>query len=178
MHAVYAILLPVQEDPEELFLAAENLVQQVADENNWYGFIGVALPGEEVIEPPSHFLVSDRFAIHDLAGAVNGYWLRYVRSLEYYETACVLGLDQDGAEAVRQMVEEGGKEAVIRALAALITDSSETSLRRRVAQRLEVVLDEAWPFPERLISWYRQRVFKHYAVRPEEAAIVLVDIHT
>ena len=180
MHAVYAILLPPEGDPEDILVEAEEIVQQVADANNWYTFVGLVLPDGKIVDPAScSFPVSDRWDVHDLAKEVGDDWLAYVRSLEYQEVADVLGLFPDGAETVRRIVERGGREAIVERLVSVVADPKERGYRRRwAAQRLVLVLNDEWPFPERLDSWYRQRVFKHHDVAPEEAAIVLVDIHT
>ncbi len=180
MHAIYAILLPPDGEPEDILGEAEDLVRQIAGERNRYSLIGLVLPDRTIVAPdPDCFPVSDRWNIHDLAGRISGYWLDFVAGLEYQEVAEALAPCSSGTEATWQLIEQDDKEAAIRALANLAADPErEKRHRQRAAQCLVRTLADGWPFPEWVGAQYGQRVFKHCGVAPEEAAIVLVDIHT
>lgn len=174
MHGVYAILLPFDgEDPDEIFAAAADLIEEVADEDNWWKLIGLVEPDGTVVPAPDP---SDRYRVLAQDYWSHDEWLDFVRELEFAETAFRLDVSTDD---VRRMMADGGKEAVIEAFAKIIGDRTAASWRRQLAAgRVEILLDDEWPFPEMLTNWYRQRVYKSPDVPPEKAAIVLADIHT
>jgi len=192
MHAVYALLLPGK-DPEEILVEAESLIQAVGDENNWYAFIGLVLPDGEVVSlaspPPeesefarlsrhwpggdrlSSLPVSRRWTMESL-DKMRGdrSWLDLVHWLAARDIA---DWWLPGQETLP------GREELVRLLIEKVADEEEKSYRRQLAaQHLVTVLDENWPFVTELGGWYRQRVYCRPDVTPEEAAIVLVDIHT
>lgn len=174
MHKICAILLEPT-DAKSLFREATNLIEQYADENNWYAFIGIIMPDGKTVSPSGYKVeMSDRWFIGEFVYQDQPEdRLELLKLFQCSDVNMVLNTDN-----ALDVLNTAGKESIVQHLVEIVQDpASENYKRVHASIMLANILDPEWPFTTSITSWYNDRVLVQYDIKPENAAIVLVDMH-